>query len=62
MPDLGQVFQQLAAKHTGRRITPPAIGSRPSLDWAACLTSSAAATQFREAYLKAFEADARAAK
>jgi len=58
----GKVFQQLAAKHAGRRLTPPAIGSRPSLDWAACLTSSAAATQFREAYLKAFEADARAAK
>lgn len=58
----GKAFRQLAAKHAGRRLEPPAIGPRPNLDWAACLTSTASAAEFREAYLKAFEGRATAAK
>ena len=33
------------------------IGPRPTLDWDACITDSAAANRFRDEYLKAFLAD-----
>ncbi len=53
----GKTFQQLAARYSGTRIPPPAIGPRPTLEWEACITDSASADQFRKAYLKAFLAD-----
>ena len=53
----GKTFQQLSARYSGTRIAPATIGPRPSLDWDACITDSAAANQFRDQYLKAFLAD-----
>jgi hypothetical protein len=52
----GREFGKLAAKYSGRRL-PSRLGEeRPDLDWAACVTSTAAATEFRKAYLQAFQA------
>jgi hypothetical protein len=53
----GNVFHELSVRFAGRRLAPPRIGFRPDLDWDACLTSSAAAKQYREQYLKAFLAE-----
>ena len=53
----GKTFQELSARYSGTRIAPARIGPRPSLDWDACVTDSAAANQFRDQYLKAFLAD-----
>jgi hypothetical protein len=53
----GKAFQQLSARYSGTHIPPASLGSRPTLDWDACITDSAAANQFRKEYLKAFLAD-----
>jgi hypothetical protein len=53
----GKSFQELAAHYAGTRIAPATIGPRPALDWDACITDSAATSQFRDQYLKAFLAD-----
>ena len=53
----GKTFQQLGERYSGTRIPPASIGARPSLDWDACITDSAAAIGFRDQYLKAFLAD-----
>lgn len=56
----GRTVGQLAAS------TPPGLGSnspqsaQPALDWDACLTSTAAAGQFRSQYLKSFQSAAGA--
>ena len=55
----GQTFRRLSHHYAGRRIPQPKIGSRPKLDWDACLTSANAANQFRADYVKAFLADRR---
>jgi len=55
----GRTFQQLSHELAGKRLRPPKIGPRPSLDWDACLTSSAASDAFRAAYLPLFLADHR---
>jgi endo-1,4-beta-mannosidase len=53
----GKTFQQLSAHYSGTHIPPAAIGTRPAMDWDACITDSASANQFRSQYLKAFLAD-----
>lgn len=53
----GKAFQELSARYSGTRIPPAAVGSRPALDWDACITDAATADQFRAEYLKAFLAD-----
>ena len=55
----GETFHALSARYSGKAIAPPLIGTRPDLDWDACLTSAVAANQFRAEYLKAFLADKR---
>jgi hypothetical protein len=53
----GRTFQQLSAHYSGMHIPPAAIGTRPAMDWDACITDSASANHFRSQYLKAFLAD-----
>jgi hypothetical protein len=53
----GKTFQELSAKFRGQPIPPTKIGPRPDLDWDACVTSAAAAKEFREKYFQAFLAD-----
>jgi hypothetical protein len=53
----GTTFQELASHYAARRIPPAHIGSRPELDWAACVTSASAGKAFRENYLQAFLAE-----
>lgn len=55
----GQAFQQLARGLSGQRLRSPKIGPRPTLDWDACLTTTAASDTFRAAYLPLFLADHR---
>jgi hypothetical protein len=49
-----RTFQQLSGLYRDTHIAPAAIGTRPALDWEACVTDSASANQFRSEYLKAF--------
>jgi hypothetical protein len=53
----GNTFTELTARHSVTKVPAPHLGSRPDLDWDACLTSTAAAREFQETYLKAFLAD-----
>jgi hypothetical protein len=53
----GRTFQELAARFTGKHIPAPKIGPRPELDWDACVTSAAAAQEFRKKYLEQFLAE-----
>jgi endo-1,4-beta-mannosidase len=53
----GKTFQQLSTQYRSIHIPPTNIGSRPTMDWDACITDSASASQFRDQYLKAFLAD-----
>jgi len=53
----GKAFQSLAGALKGEPIAPPKIGSRPVLDWDACVTSAQAGKEFRQHYLQAFLAD-----
>jgi len=55
----GTTFKELAATYNGKRIPPARLGSRPELDWDACLTSMQAEAQFRQKYLEAFLAQGR---
>src|SRR5262249_35864612 len=55
----GKTFQQLSKRYAGKRLKEPRISSRPDMDWDACLTSAAAAKEFREKYFKAFTAQKR---
>lgn len=55
----GTTFQQLSARYSGTHIAPARSGARPAMDWDACVTSAAAAREFRDAYFKAFLADKR---
>jgi hypothetical protein len=50
----GRTFAELAARYGGRKASAPPVAVRPNLDWDACLTSTAAAREFQEAYLRAF--------
>ena len=52
----GREFQRLSKLYAGQRIPPAKIGPRPQLDWAACLSSTASAKEFRETYLRDFSA------
>ena len=53
----GRAFTELAARYSGTKLPASRLGSRPDLDWDACLTSTAAAREFQESYLKAFLTD-----
>ena len=53
----GTTFQSLAARYQGRSLALPQLGPRPVLDWEACLTSVAAAAEFRQKYYEAYNAD-----
>ena len=53
----GKTFHHLSNRYSGIRVPAVTIGSRPDLDWQACITSSDAAQQFRNEYSKAFLAD-----
>ncbi len=53
----GKTFQQLSEHYSGTNIPPAKIGPRPDLDWAACVTSSESAKEFRQSYRKAMDAD-----
>ena len=53
----GKTFQELGQSLNGRVIRAPRIGSRPELDWEACVTSAQAGNEFRQKYLRAFLAD-----
>ncbi|HWV98819.1 MAG TPA: beta-galactosidase [Candidatus Acidoferrum sp.] len=50
----GRAFHELANRYSGTRIEPARIGPRPVMDWGACVTSAAAAREFREEYLRQF--------
>jgi len=53
----GKTFQELSTKYRGKTISAAKIGPRPDLDWDACVTSAAAAKQFRDQYFQAFLTD-----
>lgn len=50
----GREFQQQAARLKHKALPPAPLGSRPALDWDACVTSRAAARAFRDSYHEAF--------
>jgi hypothetical protein len=50
-------FQRLAGALSGKTLSRPKLGPRPTLDWDRCRTSSVARREFREAYDRAFQAD-----
>ncbi len=50
----GRTFAELAAKTPTPVLAPSEWPARPPLDWEACLTSTAAAQDFRRGYLDAF--------
>jgi hypothetical protein len=50
----GHTFRGLSQALAGQTIHPAKVGSRPVLDWDRCLTSSKAAREFRDEYLRAF--------
>jgi hypothetical protein len=52
----GRTFQQLTARFGGRPMPPAKAGDRPALDWDALVTSTQAANDFRQDYLRAFRA------
>jgi hypothetical protein len=53
----GKTFQDLSREFSGKYIAPRKTGPRPSLDWDACITSTAATKEFRDKYRQAFLAD-----
>jgi hypothetical protein len=50
----GKTFQELSVRFAGQRIAQKTTGSRPTLDWDGCVTSSGAANEFRKQYREAF--------
>jgi hypothetical protein len=54
LKEWGRTFRELAARLESQKFVPITMGSRPELDWAACLTSVAAGNQFRSNYFQAF--------
>jgi len=52
----GEAFNTLAGQYIGKRIPPKLWRERPILDWNLCLTSTKAASEFREKYYQAFRA------
>jgi len=53
----GKTFHQLSARFAGKHIPPARAGTRPALDWDACVTSSQAAKEFRQSYFREFMAE-----
>jgi endo-1,4-beta-mannosidase len=53
----GKTFHDLSVAYSGKHIPPRKIGSRPALDWDACVTSAAATKDFRDQYRQAFLAE-----
>ncbi|MBN2508496.1 MAG: beta-galactosidase [Verrucomicrobia bacterium] len=53
----GRDFQSLATRFAATPPAPRPLATRPALDWDACLTSSAAAKDYRDRYAAAFKAD-----
>lgn len=53
----GRTFAELSAQPSPPLAAPSAWPARPPLDWEACLTSGAAAREFRKNYLEAFLKD-----
>lgn len=53
----GRTFHEVAARFAGQPMPPASSGNRPALDWDACITSTQAATAFRQEYLRAFLAE-----
>jgi hypothetical protein len=49
-------FQTLANRLRGKPIAPARLGPRPALDWDRLITDTKAAREFREEYLRAFQA------
>jgi len=49
-------FRALATALAGQSLAPARPGPRPTLDWGRAITSLKAGQQFREEYLKAFQA------
>ncbi|MHB9132745.1 MAG: cellulase family glycosylhydrolase [Armatimonadota bacterium] len=58
----GTRFAELAKRYTGQAIPPAELGSRPTLDWDACITSSEARAAYRTAYTRSFIAGASSAR
>jgi hypothetical protein len=52
----GRDFKSLAGKYAGQRLPVPKLGSRPAMDWDACITSAAEGAKFRQRYLEAWRA------
>ncbi|HEY9173520.1 MAG TPA: cellulase family glycosylhydrolase [Verrucomicrobiae bacterium] len=52
----GGKFKELSASHGNRKLTPPKLGPRPTLDWDLCITSAAEGAKFRQRYLEAWRA------
>ena len=50
----GLAFQSLAASFQDKAVRPKKTGTRPAMDWNACLSSMAAEKEFREQYFTAF--------
>jgi hypothetical protein len=57
LKEWGRTFQALAARYSANPILPAKTGPRPWMDWDACLTSAAAAREFRQQYFRAFMQD-----
>jgi len=50
----GRTFHELSARFGGKPMPPAKAGERPALDWDALVTSTLAASEFRQKYLEAF--------
>jgi hypothetical protein len=53
----GQAFKAISMITPPEQLDGASLGSRPPLDWDACLTSVAAGNRYREAYFRAYQAD-----
>jgi len=53
----GKTFHELSARFGGKPMPPTKAGARPALDWDALVTSTQAASDFRQKYLEAFLAE-----
>ncbi len=58
----GRTFQELSKRYSGTRLEPAKTNPRPEMDWDACVTSAAAAREFREDYLREFLKEAETSK
>ncbi len=51
----GRELKELTARYGGKKLTPPKLDLRPTLDWDLCITSAAEGTKFRQRYFVEWE-------